>query len=586
MPGAAHERNPFELPRTQWSWWSIYRAHAVRFGGARLLDALPIRALPLLALASLTPAVAQAQSQAAPRPPSHVVVGALALPGREAEERRRLVNPTRFSAVHSAELLAPATGGARASWQLTLIAPELRTVHNSGLAFSINEGPLWAGRGANTLVTAGLHLQRGPFSLQLAPQFAHSENRRFQTIPFPQGTTTPARSVWANPFHPPASSIDLPLRMGNRPLSQTGPGQSHLALTHSGVRVGVSTEQRWWGPTLRHPLVLGANSAGFPHAFVDIADGVHTPLGRVRGQWLLGTLRESAFFDDDPTNNHRALNGLLIALSPRLDSALTLGIMRVVMSTASGGVPPLSRAVDVFRRVGQPIRLNPLALPAGVQRDQITALFAHYALPAAGFESWMEWARFAEPTSGADLLQYPGYSHGYTVGLQWSRPVRSGRLRVAAEATNTEPDASIRVRPVATSYTSRAVPQGFTHQGRTMANPLGPGASGQWLSADYFGERVRVGLMGGRIRWDNATLWEPVVPQLKLEDVSLLGGVRASLRIGSDRLASRLAVEYTSAVRLSYLYQSKLLDWATGTNGGVDLPNRTLSVSWSTAAFR
>lgn len=606
MHGAADGRDRSGVGQARFSWSAIYRAPV----GCPRHGALATCFTPLVTVAALllTPAVVCAQAGSPPAvPPSsspaaasapsagHLFIGALALPGSEAEERWRLRDPARFSAVHSAALItrttAPATPDASVTlaskrFALTVIAPDIRTVHNSGLGYSINEGALWAGRGANTLVTAGLHAQLGPLSLQLAPQVASSENRRYQVIPFPIGTTTPGRSPWANPFHPPASSIDLPLRLGDRPLAQMVPGQSHLALTVSGVRAGVSTEQRWWGPTVRHPLVLGANTEGFPHAFVELADGVATPLGRVQGQWLLGSLRESAFFDVDPTNNHRALNGLLLALTPRLDSALTVGIMRVVMSSASSATPPARRAFDVFRSVGQPIRLDPLALPAGVRRDQITALFAHYAVPAAGFETWVEWARFAEPTSGADWLEYPGYSQGYTVGLQWSRPLRGGRLRLAVEATNTEPDASIRVRPVATSYTSRAVPQGFTHRGRMLANPLGPGASGQWFTADHFGDRLRVGAFAGRIRWDNATLWEPIVPQLKLEDVTLLGGLRASVRVGTNRLASRIGVEYTSAVRLSYLYQSKLLDYASGTNGGVDLPNRTLAVTWSTAAFR
>jgi hypothetical protein len=319
---------------------------------------------------------------------------------------------------------------------------------------------------------------------------------------------------------------------------------------------------------------------------VETVRGVRTPLGRLSGQWLVGALQESAVFDDDEANNRRALSGAILALTPAADSALTLGIMRVVMSAGAPRGLPMSRALDLFRSVGQPVTAS-LPLPSGgVPRDQLTALFAHYAFPAAGFEGWVEWARFAEPVSLADLLEYPGYSQGYTMGLQWGRATRAGTVRLAAEATNTEPDAAIRVRPVATSYTSRTVPQGFTHRGRMLANPLGPGASGQWFAADLFAPRLRVGAFGGRIRWDNATLWEPLVPQLKLEDITLLAGVRASLRVGSDRLASRLGVEYTSAVRLSYLYQSKLLNWTTGTNGGVDIPNRTLALTWSTIAFR
>jgi hypothetical protein len=515
-------------------------------------------------------------------------VTALALPGSEASERQRLGTPQRRRA------------------HLLLIAPEVRTVVNSGLPFSVNEGTMWAGRGRNLLVTGGLALYAGPLTVQLAPQYTTSQNRRFQVIPYPKFTTTPARSIWANPFHPPASSIDLPYRPGTDPIARITPGQSRVALRLGSVSGGVSTEHRWWGPAMRHPLVLGASSDGIPHAFLETSRPVNTWLGTVTAQWIAGALQESAVFDDDPTNDWRTLAGAVVTLTPRKDSALTIGITRLVMGTVrtlgANGITTdttistvLRRAVDVFRSVGQPVNADLRALPT-TGRDQITSIFARYAFPEAGFESWIEWARFAEPESMSDLLEYPGYSQGYTLGLQWSRPVnrtgvlhgalRGARVRLAAEATNTEPDASLRVRPVAIAYTSRTVPQGFTHGGRMLGNPLGPGASAQWFAADLFAPRFRIGTFAGRIRWDNGTLWQPIVPQVKLEDITLYAGLRGSVRIGPDKLASRVGVEYTTAVRLSYLFQSKLLDGASGRNGGVDLPNRTLAVTWSTVAFR
>lgn len=514
--------------------------------------------------------------------------GALVVPGGEAEERLRLLDPSRFAATRhgSAFVTAPPSATRRARVSLTWLAPEVRTVHNTGLPHSFNEGALWAGRGTNTIVTSGLAITAGPLHLRVAPQYTRSENQRFQVIPFPQGTTTPARSEWANPFHPPASSIDLPLRPGPGAIERTMAGQSRIALALPGVSLGVSTENRWWGPSLRHPLVLGASSEGFPHAFIETRDGLRTPLGKVRAEWLLGALRESAVFDDDPRNDTRTMSGLMLALTPRADSALTIGIMRLVVRGTDGGKVHVTSAFDVFRSVGQPIAVDPGAVSGDRARDQVTALFAQYAFPASGFEAWVEWARFAEPTSFADLLEYPGYSQGYTFGLQWSRPTRAGTVRLAAEATNTEPDASIRVRRVPIAYTSRTVPQGFTHRGRMLAHPLGPGASGQWFAADLFASRIRVGTFAARVRWDNGVLWTPLIPQVKLEDVTLLAGLRGSLRVGPERLASRVGVEYTSAVRLSYLFQSKLLDWSSGRNGGVDLPNRSFAVTWSVAAFR
>jgi len=517
-----------------------------------------------------------AQAQDSARAIIGVSRGALLVPGGEAEERLRLSTPGRFATRRrGSDFITGRSAGTRAPIiDITWLAPDVRTVYNSDLPFSINEGALWAGRGTNLLVTTGVAIAAGPLHVQVAPQFTRSDNQRFQVIPFPQNTTTPARSVWAHPFYPPNSSIDLPLRPGPDLLERTIAGQSRVSLALPGIALGASTENRWWGPTIRHPLVLGAGGEGFPHLFLETRDGIRTPLGVFRSEWLLGALRESPVFDDDPTNDARSLNGMHLSLTPAADSALTIGIMRTVMGNAP--TDTIRTAIDVFRSVA----------PSDTSRSQITALFAQYAFPAAGFEAWVEWARFSQPASMTDLLEYPGHSQGYTFGLQWSRPTRAGRVRLAAEATNTEPDASMRVRAVPIAYTSAAVPQGFTHRGRMLAHPLGPGSSGQWFTADLFASRIRVGVSAGRIRWNNGVLWTPRIPQLKLEDITLHGGARASIRIGPERLASRVGVEYTSGVRLSYLFQSKLLDWSSGRNGGVDLPNRTLAVTWSTVAFR
>jgi hypothetical protein len=268
--------------------------------------------------------------------------------------------------------------------------------------------------------------------------------------------------------------------------------------------------------------------------------------------------------------------------TPFFDRSLSIGAARTVTAPVSGASLNPTAVVDVFTRVGQP-NTNPDFVRIGARPDQLLSIFGRYLFPTLGAEAYVEWARFEEPTSVRDLIEFPGHSQGYTFGLQWSHALRrAGTVRLAAEATQLEPDASIRVQPVATTYTSRAMPQGYTHRGRVLGAAIGPGSSSQSLSLDLFGTHVRLGAFGGRIRWDNATLWEPTVPQVKLEDISLLGGVRGSVTVRGVRLLA----EYTSTARLDYLYQDKVTDYARGTHGGVDIGNRTLSLSLSTHVGR
>ncbi|MBM3854686.1 MAG: capsule assembly Wzi family protein [Verrucomicrobia bacterium] len=528
---------------------------------------------------ALCGAAAALPAQQAPR------VRILPMPviGGEGEERRRIGQLLGDSANDTPDRLSPSTLLAHATtWtrdRFTILTPSIRTVSNSALPFSLNEGSLWAGRGLSTLAVGGFAARLGSVHLVVAPEFTRSENTRFQVIPFSDVDPT-KWSIWANPFHPLPSSIDLPLRFGDQPLQRTTLGQSSLTVELPAVAVGVATENEWWGPSTRNALVLSNNAPGFLHAFVRTRHGIRTRAGTFRGQWLLGELRESDFFDRNADNNLRSMSGFLLSWTSRADSGLTLGLSRAVIATASPNAFPFGAAFDVLRDVGRP---NTVATdrPTG-NRDQLFSLFGRWLVPKAGFAVYGEWVRFEQPASLRDFLEFPGHSQGYTVGIEWARRSKLGALRVQGEATYLEPDPSLRLRPVGISYTSAVVPQGYTNRGMSLGAAIGPGASSQHLAADFFGAKYRAGIFFGRIRWDNAVLWTPVVPDVKNEDLSLFGGASASLSL----YGVRAEVRFTRALRLDYLFQDKIHDYARGTHAGVDIRNSTLALTFSSTVIR
>lgn len=518
--------------------------------------------------------------------PAQVVrIGGLTQLGSETEQRHRLQQLIDSSSsanwmARSASTLAGADQNS-ARFRVTLLAPEVLYISNSALPFSLNDGPLWAGRGANVMYTGGASLEYRWFHVIIAPQFSESENRAFQVIPTSQDSAN-ARNVWANPFHPASSSVDFPLRFGDGRLRRTEAGQSSLTVKVPRAAFGIGTENMWWGPGIQNAILLSNSAPGFPHAFVRTRDGITSRAGRFDAQWVLGELRESDYFDDDSTNNVRTLNGLIVEWTPTISGGLHLGIARTVFAPAKKGHVRFSQAFDAFKSVGNP-NTSETDTVKRARPDQITSLFARWVVPAAHVESYVEWARFEQPLSLRDLMEFPGHSQGYTVGLQWARPFESNNtFRLAAEVTYLEPDASIRLRPVATTYTSRPVVQGYTNRGQSLGAAIGPGSSSQWLSADVFGAKYRIGLSTSRIRWDNATLWDPIIPEVKNEDVTVLGAVHVS----ATWRGARVALDYTHAVRLDYLYQDKVPDLTTGEHTGVDIRNRTLSITVSSAIGR
>jgi len=162
-------------------------------------------------------------------------------------------------------------------------------------------------------------------------------------------------------------------------------------------------------------------------------------------------------------------------------------------------------------------------------------LFARLVLPAVGFESYVEWARAEMPASVRDLLVAPNHTQGYTLGLQYARPVsRAGTLvRAQAEMTAVNQSTTYRVRPTGSFYTSRAVIQGYTQRGQVIGAAIGPGSSSQWLAADLVHERGSLGTFAGRTRWDDDSYYEIPRPQgngLCKHDVTLYAGVRGTWR--------------------------------------------------------
>lgn len=503
---------------------------------------LPNAAFCLLALTLAQPRRASAQG---------VRYAPVASLGGEAEDRMRVAELLGVSTTDAVMLRSSSRLQALAqdsSGRLRVLLPELRTAYNSALPFSQNDGPLRAGRGISVLVTGGAQLRLGALTLVVEPQVVYEENRFFQVINYPPGAL-PSRSIWANPFHPPPQSIDLPLRFGDASRLQVDPGQSSLTLRLGRTEAGVATENLWWGPGIRNAIVLSNNAPGFPHALLRSAEPVPTRIGQIGYDLVAGVLDESEYFDGNGNAGRRLGTGGAVTWRRTGSSGLRLGLSRFWIVGHSG-------------------------------HDQISSAFGRWVFPTAGFEAYVEWARFQDPRGFRDFLEFPTHSQGYTYGLQWARPLAPHRtFRLQAELTNLEPSPSFRLRPVATSYTSAVVPQGFTERGQMLGAAIGPGSSSQWLAGDLLGSSWRLGAFLGRIRNDNGTLFSAIVPELKAQDVTVYGGVRGA----HDVPGGHVSLELGDAARLNYLYQGGVIrDRALGGFRGVDVANRTLSLIFST----
>jgi hypothetical protein len=463
-----------------------------------------------------------------------------------------------------------------ASLRWVAIAPVVDATWNSALPFSIGDGSMWAGRGLNARLLAGARASMGRFHAELVPQFVYSENRSFRLLP----SEIPGRSDYAARHHGGPMSIDWPLRFGAQPFTLVDLGQSALWARLGSADVGLSTENQWWGPAIQNALIMSNNAPGIPHAFVRTSHAIRTGVGDFEAKAIVGGLTESLYFDDDATNDRRSLSGGVVAFTPAFEPNATVGLARVVYSPAPRSGSIAKHTLDALLRSST---TRPDSGRVGSDTfDQLFSMFGRWVFPASGLEIYGEWARMLPPSSLRRLLIDPQYTQGYTIGAQYAGSVRSNALlRFQVELSYLEQAPSSRAADTLSFYTSRAVPQGYTHRGQLIGAPIGPGGSGETIAVDYMPRGWDVGVFAQRIRWDDDAYWtQPSGFSFFSHDVTVLAGLRGTARV----LGGELHAEWSASTRYNFLFQNLLGGY--GPQSENDVRNTTLRFWFAPLASR
>ena len=424
---------------------------------------------------------------------------------------------------------------------LSFIPPAVRYVSNSDTPFSVNDGALWAGRGGSWRVMSGFIASISRVRIVIAPELNVTENRdwvirspEYYAPPLPKDR---AGEGYVLPYYTGRFEIDLPVGFGRKAIQRIDAGQSSVSVRTGPVEWGAATESEWWGPAIRNAAILSSNAPGIPRLFLRTARPLQTRLGKVEGRWFVGGLQESAYFDTVSTNNLRSIAALAVVLRTGWDQNLSFGLARTVFATARGWNEPAGRWLDVFANTGHPSGLAAGDSSERGKRDQLLSLFGRWVFPDDGAEVYAELARTELPASLRQLMLAPNHTAGYTLGFQWVSPGNGSRqFRVQGEATSLEQSPSFRDLPTSSFYTSRRVPQGYTHRGQAVGAGIGPGASSQWLAGDVVFAGAQAGAYLGRIRWNedvHSNFGFPTYVASCNHDVSIYPGLRGSVRRGS-----------------------------------------------------
>jgi hypothetical protein len=499
-------------------------------------------------------------------------IRALAEPGSSREERIRLGQLTGRAStggflLRSASTLTPRRQGA----YVALLAPRAEAGWNSRIPFSVNDGPLWAGRGGWSRVLAGAEAAAGPLRIVLAPELVWQQNTEFDDL-LPEAWDATQRGTFTTPWHVGRHAADLPYRFGDESETSVVGGESSVTLRLGPVEAGAATESQWWGPGVRSALLFTNQAGGFPHALLRTARPVRTPLGMLDARWIAGRLSSSAY-DTASVGEHRSLSAAGVVLSP--GAGLSIGLARVVYQPLDGRSLP-GDAADVFTRwrgAGDTAMAQPY--------EQMSSLFVRWVFPGEAAEAYAEVGRRRLP-GVRDLLERPEDTQGYLLGFAWARPARAGRLRLSGEATFLEKSPTYRALPPLSWYAGRAVPQGYTHRGQPLGSFVGPGASGQWLGLDYLARRGQLGVWLTRVRWSNDAYYDKPggfnPGRYRGHDVSVLGTLRGALAVGGMWVEA----DWSFGQRFNFLFQNQSLSFLDNDNT-VSPVNHTLRLGISLA---
>lgn len=371
------------------------------------------------------------------------------------------------------------------SWQV--LPAEAGTIVNTGFPYGFNDGPLWAGRGVTAFASGGVAVQRGMFSLRLNPMVFLAQNASFEPA-------VPDSFTLNTPY---VRNIDLPQRFGDATYGRIDPGESEVRVQAWLVGAGLSTASQVWGPAVEHPLILGNNAGGFPHAFIETARPVDLRFAYFHTRLVWGRLDGSAF-GPPALDDRRFVTGAVAAFSFPALSGLEVGASRFFHSPwPSDGLihAPFFNVFQGILKSTLTTRANPSGDVPG--DNQLASIFFRWAFPNSGVEAYGEFGREDHSANIRDFWGEIDHDAGFLLGLQRAWRSGDGTTVFRIEHLNTRMGKLHPTRAQAPWYVHGVRVQGHTERGQLLGSAGGFGGGGTTLALDRLRAASRTTL-----RWD------------------------------------------------------------------------------------
>ena len=388
--------------------------------------------------------------------------------------------------------------------------------YSSRHPYNRNNGSMIPSRGYQQLVSAGLYFEIGPLTIQLKPENIYAENKDY--LGFWEGHWD---VIWARRYKL-WNRIDLPERFGDHPYKKTTFGQSSIRLNYKALSIGISSENIWWGPSIRNGIMMSNNAQGFNHITFNTRKPIKTSIGSFEFQLLTGRLESSGY---NPPNIDRTYAGTKIFVpktnkngleddwrffqgysfnySPKWISGFHFGIIRWVQMYGAmfeGKYNWIAEANNGATVGWFPIFNNFLR-----KYDTIDAYEWNTDQAASGFFRWVwedskaevygEFGYNDSKVSLRDLLLDSDHSRAVTLGIHklFDSKNKKSQFEFKWEWTQMEQTGSRLVRNAGSWYMHSEVRHGYTNNGEVIGAGIGPGSNSQYFSFARLKQNERIG---------------------------------------------------------------------------------------------
>ena len=398
--------------------------------------------------------------------------------------------------------------------------------YSSHHPYNRNNGAMIPSKGIQQLLSFGIYFELGPLSIQLKPEHIYAENKDFEG--FWEGhydvTWADRYTLW--------NRIDMPERFGNEKIKKNTLGQSSIRLNYRSLSLGISSENIWWGPSIRNGVLMSNNAQGFNHITFNTRKPIKTKIGNFEWQFVTGRLEPSGFNPPGNSrqyagsnifvpkinqrgeqNDWRFFQGYTITYSPKWISGLHLGFIRWLQMYGSmfeGGYTWIADAnqgkkVGWFPIFNNFLRKNDKIEPYERETDQAAGLFFRWLWEDSKAELYGEFNFNDAKFNFRDLLSDSDHSRGVTFGIRklFDSKKNNSKTEFHWEWTQLEQTAGRLVRNAGSWYMHGRVYHGFTNRGEVIGAGIGPGSNSQYLSVAKLYKTKKIGLALEIIDQDN-----------------------------------------------------------------------------------